>query len=223
MELCVVILCLATASTIVAGSLAHSSGRSEKIQCLNNLRQIGQGFDAWRLEHGDFLPWHLDSSDGGSRSVSVGTPWIEFTFLSNTVPTPQILVCPSDRKRLPRSAENWGNGTTGFANSGNRNNSLSYTVGLHGFFNASQEFLCSDRDLRVDFANGSCGPSGISGSVAGINQGSTGVGAWTNELHALGGNFLLNDGHTAEMTTPQLKDFFRAHPSDTSVLHLLIP
>lgn len=209
---------------LAATSLADNRGRSQKIVCMDNLRQIGEGFDAWRFEHQDSHPWHVLTNDGGSKGLGVGLPWIEFSFLSNTVASPRILACPSDLKILPKTAENWGNGPGGFQNSGYRNNSVSYTIGLHSYAYAPLQFLSSDRNLKVDLVNVTCGPASILSAAAGISFSNPNNGAaWTNEVHGLLGNVLVSDGSVNEMSSPLLKSFFRNWQEDSGTLHLLIP
>lgn len=209
---------------VAATLLADSRGRSQKVVCMDNLRQIGRGFDSWRLEHNDFLPWHTFPTDGGSRGISVGVPWIEFTFLSNSIPSPRTLVCPSDTRRLSKMTEKWGAEAGGFQNSGYRNNSVSYTVGLDNFFSLPTAFLGSDRNLNVDQKNGTCAFAEIMGAAASIRLAPFGNASWTNELHGSSGNILFNDGSVAESTTLELRNVLsRDKVDDNGLIHLLIP
>ncbi|MDB6033635.1 MAG: hypothetical protein JWM16_3973 [Verrucomicrobiales bacterium] len=221
-----VIICLVTLFlAITLTGHADNRGRSQKLSCMDNLRQIGEGFNAWRFEHGDDQPWNVSPTNGGTYGFSVGLPWIEFTFLSNTVASPRILVCPSDTKVLPRTASNWGNGPGGFQNSGYRNNSLSYTLGLHAFLEAPSELLSSDRDLSVDGLGNTCAYAGLGANIAaGINSYSpaTRVG-WTNEIHRSLGNILTGDGTVLEKNTSQLRTFLRIGQNDNGVIHILVP
>src|SRR4051794_2056874 len=107
-EVLVILTLISLVFAIAATSLADNRGRSQKIVCMDNLRQIGEGFDTWRFEHQDYQPWLVLTNDGGSRGLNIGAAWIEFTFLSNIIASPRILVCPSDLRTLPKTAERWG-------------------------------------------------------------------------------------------------------------------
>ncbi len=222
-EVLVILTLVSLVFAIAATSLADNRGRSQKIVCMDNLRQIGEGFDAWRFEHQDSHPWHTFTNDGGARGLNIGAAWIEFTFLSNTIASPRIFVCPSDLKTLPKTAERWGSSTGGFQNSGYRNNSVSYAIGLHSYPYSPQDPLCLDRNLKVDVFNTGCGPASLLSGVAGMLYSPITSAGWTNDVHGLLGNILLNDGSVTEQTTSNLRAFLQNVKIDNGSLHLLIP
>ncbi len=210
-------------SALAVTSLADNRGRSQKLICIDNLRQIGEGFEKWRFEHGDSAPWLVESTNGGFRGISVGLPWIDFTCLSNFVESPRIFACPSDSRAVPKTASNWGSGPNGFQNSGFRNNSVSYTVGLHSYFNSPREFLSSDRNLKPNSVNSSCGPAGLSSGVTVINWIFPSTIVWSNDVHGLLGNVLVTDGSVNEVSSPELQNLLRTGQDDGGNLHLLVP
>src|SRR5204863_465102 len=78
----------ATLVTIPAVSLlASNKSESQRIVCLNNLRQIGTGFLGWANEHNDNFPWRLDwQSDGGTYRHPLGVNlWFQFFSTSNHI------------------------------------------------------------------------------------------------------------------------------------------
>jgi hypothetical protein len=223
-EVLVILTLVSLVFAIAATSLADNRGRSQKIVCMDNLRQIGEGFDGWRFEHQDNYPWHAYTNDGGARGLNIAAAWFQFNFLSNIIASPRILVCPSDLKKLPKTAEHWGSSTGGFQNSGYRDNSVSYTIGLHSYPYAPLQLLSSDRNLKPDFSSSSCGPATLLSGAFGLSYGTLNASpGWTNDVHGLLGNILLSDGSVKEHTSATLKAFMQIGNDDNGVLHILIP
>jgi hypothetical protein len=208
--------------------LALSGSRTDRLGCVDNLRQIGLAASFWALEHQDQNPWTLPVSAGGTRPASVtkpGNAWFEFLAYSNELVSPRVLVCPADSRRVPAQASNWGDSSAGgYGNSKFRNNATSYTIGLHSGIEAPQSTVSSDRNLRADAVGQSCS-FGINGGAVVIYPAfAQSLVAWTNDVHGLAGNLLLNDGSVLQTTTPALKAYLNARPVDNSPsFHMLIP
>lgn len=81
--------------------------------CLNNLRQLGQCFRFWSMEHGDRFPFNVSTNEGGTREVRIirtndlaADPVPHLLALTNTMAltTPLLLVCPQDHSKHPASS-----------------------------------------------------------------------------------------------------------------------
>ena len=59
-------------------ALAKAKEKAQRIQCVNNMKQIGLAARIWATDHDDKFP-------------------ADFISMSNELATPKILVCPSDR------------------------------------------------------------------------------------------------------------------------------
>jgi len=212
LELTVVLGTLALLSAVAMPLLANNRSRSEQIVCLNNLRQVGHGFQLWASEHDDKNPWWVPIGDGGSYWAA-GDPvpswglalrvnaWFQFAWVSNQLRTPKILVCPSDvgvgaRRVVANDFSNFPAG--GFLNPAYKNNALSYLLGLHSRYDDPRSVLCADRNVRFDQIGVGCS-SGLA-STLGLTYPSQGILRWTNSIHGLAGNVLRTDGSTERMS-----------------------
>lgn len=179
-------------------ALEASKAPSEQASCLNNLRQIGRAFQLWGTDHGDERPWRVPQLLGGTMAPS-GTPkfgnvWYEMACVSNELATPRILVCPSDEQVTRVATEFSGSANGGFLHPNYRANAVSYFIGLWLFNGWPRVPLSGDRNIRVDGVN-AAENSGVNNAAFVFNpsQSST-VADWTNGVHEMQGNLLLNDG-----------------------------
>ena len=123
------LICALTVLLLVAlPLLANPSMRSNQTGCLNNLRQIGVGFQAWSNDHDDRRPWFVPMTEGGSAAHPFrNSASIHFAFISNYV-SPTVLVDPVEIRGTKRVALNWTSGPGGFLNPAFADNALSHGV-----------------------------------------------------------------------------------------------
>jgi hypothetical protein len=206
--------------TTLAG-LTNQRGRFDRVACLNNLRMIGQAFQAWGNDHGGETPWWVPPPQGNYNKPLFGETWYQFSWISNQLGSPKILVCPTDWNR--RIATNWGMSTEGgFLHSSYRNNGLSYLVGLEARADRPTVVLSGDSNLRYD-GKYFCS-LGLANCWAINTRPLSPYLAWTNRLHQLSGNLLLNDGRVLQTTNAGLRAAFANQGfDDNGQWHFLTP
>jgi prepilin-type N-terminal cleavage/methylation domain-containing protein len=108
-ELLVVIAIIAILAAMLLPALAAAKRKAQKINCTNNLKQVGLSFRIWEGDNNDKYPQAVTSSAGGASeyvahgsggttysTVNVKAAGMVFMVMSNELSTPKVLNCPSD-------------------------------------------------------------------------------------------------------------------------------
>jgi hypothetical protein len=89
-------------------ALSHAEDKARSINCANNMKQIGLAFRTWAIDNNDNFPFNVSTNKAGTLELCApGSDGFDrnaafhFRVMSNELSTPQILVCPADRKRQP--------------------------------------------------------------------------------------------------------------------------
>jgi hypothetical protein len=84
-------------------ALSQAKSRAQKVNCSNNMKQIGLAFRTWAIDNSDNFPFNVSTNKGGTLELCLpGSDGFDrnaayhFQVMSNELSTPKILVCPAD-------------------------------------------------------------------------------------------------------------------------------
>lgn len=189
---CVVLLALLLVPMFVGGS-QRPANRAPRLQCINNLKNIGLANRIFATDCAGTFPWGLSTNVGGSAEFRESTQdlWRHFSALSNELSTPKLLWCPTDLERNP--AGRFGTNGAGLRFAANR--FLSYFVGLQAFEEQPSSILSGDRNLTT---NGVALENCRLLLTTNLSLG------FTAKLHRFEGNLLFGDGSVQRVDHSQL-------------------
>jgi hypothetical protein len=193
---------------LILPSLAKSKPHSSKINCANNLKQIGLSFRMWAQDNGDKMPAQVSTNAGGTRElVAGGAVFPHFAVMSNELGTPKILVCPADMKR--RFATNF---STSLSDA-----NISYFVVPEADEAMPQLWLSGDRHLATN---------GVPLKPGLFTMATNRVLSWTVALHGNQGYLVVADSSVQQLSDAQLRasasSAFGAGLAGTNALFRLI-
>ena len=189
LELLCVLAIIGLLAALLLPAVSQAGARAKRVQCLQQLHQIGVAFHAFAHDHNSQFPMTVPANNGGTREFLAGATsapgdfyfsFRHFQALSNELTTPKVLVCPSDNR--PAAVDF----------SALKNDNLSYFVGLRAEYDLPTSILAGDRNVTNDWTSAS--------PVVRLSP--QHFLRWTDELHRFKGNLLFADAHATEMNSP---------------------
>jgi type II secretory pathway pseudopilin PulG len=187
-ELLLVLIVVALIGVFVVLPQYRLDKRPRRINCVNNLKQIGLSFRLWAGDNGDRYPMQVLVTNGGAMELAHGgIVFPIFQVMSNELGTPKVIACPADTKRIAAT-----NFTTDL-----NNKKVSYFVGLDADETNPQMLLAGDRNLTT---NGVPVRSHLLTLTTNSRAG------WTSKIHQDQGDVSLADGAVLQVTIARLQE-----------------
>jgi prepilin-type N-terminal cleavage/methylation domain-containing protein len=212
-ELLVVIAIIAILAAMLLPALAAAKRKAQKINCTNNLKQVGIAFRIWEGDNGDKYAMALSSAQGGAMEMvssaldttspvaagKLNVPYL-FSVMSNELSTPKILLCPSDASFRSVAAGFIANPATTLPGAGFNftNGNVSYFVCGDAADSYPNMILSGDRNIGTVATLGAASSGNVSGSSgfasagALISAGSSGTAAGTQGTELTGDVATIN-------------------------------
>ena len=174
--LLVIIAVIAILAAMLLPALASAKRKAQRINCVNNLKQLGLAYRIWEGDNGDKLPMRVPAKKGGAMEPALrGNVAPIFQVMSNELSTPRILLCPADADRFAA-----GTFAAGFDNS-----KVSYFAGVDAADDKPAMFLSGDDNFDI---GGRTVKSGV------LLLATNAPISWTAARHVNRGNIGLADG-----------------------------
>ena len=178
--------------------------KAQRIQCVNNLKQIVLATKIWSGDSTARYPMEVSVARGGTLGLNTNgdNAWLNFLVMSNELSVPKILLCPSDINRFPPA--------TNF--SSELKNKISYFIGLDATDEYPQRFFYGDDNFEIG------GIPVKSGLLEILTNEPI---AWTSARHKTIGNIALVDGSVQTLSNSNLLN--RLHQTGLATNRLAIP
>lgn len=173
-----------------------------RINCVNNLKQVGLAFRCWSLDNNDLNPMQISVTNGGTMELVGKATWVHFLVMSNELHTPKVLLCPEERDptRVTASTFSPNAASNAYSRPFTGDNNISYFVGVDATDVAPQMFLTGDWSLSVD---------GVPAKRGLLNVTTNQSLGWNKPRHNGGGNIGLADGSVHQFKAPMLNTALR--------------
>jgi prepilin-type N-terminal cleavage/methylation domain-containing protein len=200
-ELLVTIAIIVVLASLLLPALARAKEHARRAKCIGNLRQVAEAAKLFSHDHDGRHPWHTRVSEGGTYGADAAVAWKNFSALSNDMPAPAVLVCPSDRatKMVAGTFDE-------FVSAAFQSNALSYFVGLDGYDQLPIAMLAGDRNIAGGNSDKCASVASTPGVAAREYKPSSPNIRWTNAVHGLSGDIAFSDTSVHRANKAQLRE-----------------
>jgi hypothetical protein len=184
-------------------ALQRRPGGAQRINCVNNLKEINLAGRIWGGDNNDKYPTQVSVTNGGAMElIATGNVVAGFQVMSNELSTPKILKCPEDKKHF--EATNFESGFSA--------KNISYFIGVDADQNFPQRILTGDDNFEINQVSVKSGPLNFSpnSTIAwdSSRHRNTNAHFWTSTPQIFFGYISLCDGSVQELNSDNLQKTF---------------
>ena len=191
-ELAIVLVAILILALLGIPALARQRAKSSRVQCVNNLKNLGLALRIFSTDSSIVRPWQVSTNEGGSKEFlqDSSLAWRHFRAMSNELSTPRIARCPNDLTGIQPAT--WRDATN--------NSAFSYFFGLDASEEDPNTLQGGDSNLEL---NGQRLRSTLVTLRTNANV------QFDNSRHANppsgAGNILFGDGSAQQVTSARLR------------------
>ena len=101
--LVILVLIILVAMFLPANSGPRGRDKARRINCVNNLKEMGLAFRVWEGDNLDKFPIEVSATNTDAmKLVATGNAYVFWQIISNELSTPKILYCTADQQKSPR-------------------------------------------------------------------------------------------------------------------------
>jgi prepilin-type processing-associated H-X9-DG protein len=210
LDLVMIVAAVCVIGYLLMPRLTGGKTPATRINCRNNLKQVGLAYRQWAIDHNDKFPMEVSVTNGGAmEAVLSGDTALVFRVMSNELNTPKLLFCQTDKRRV--QANSFTRATTRNNDPFLNNSNVSYFVGLDASPSAPQMLLSGDDNWLIGGreSNIGVGRNGLPVRPGLLPWETNTLVAWSDARHARQGNVGLADGSVQGWSSSKLAEGLR--------------